>query len=77
MRKFVRENAARIFALVVATLTLVMEYVPELPDDKILTVIAALIALVGGEAVQRADERKTREALAISEYRPRHRRDGV
>lgn len=58
---FVRQHAARFYALATAIVTLVLVYVPDLPDAAILGVVAAFLGL--GESVQRADDRKTYEAL--------------
>ncbi|WP_436776056.1 hypothetical protein [Yinghuangia sp. YIM S09857] len=58
---FAREYAARIYAVAAAVVTLVLVYVPGLPDAAILAVVAAVLGL--GETVQMADDAKTREAL--------------
>lgn len=59
---YVKRNVVRIYAVVVAALALVGEYVPGLPDNLILGLFAAVLALVAGETVQRVENRKTGQA---------------
>ncbi|MQS38885.1 hypothetical protein [Streptomyces katsurahamanus] len=60
--EFVKTNPARLYALAVAVLALVAFYVPELPTELVLGVVAALLGT--GEAVQRTENRKTARAYA-------------
>jgi hypothetical protein len=60
--EYVRANSVRVYATVVAVLALVSHYVPNLPGDLILGIVAALVALAVGEKVQRVENRKTDEA---------------
>lgn len=55
--QFVKAHPARIYAVLVAALALVVHYVPELPSALILGLAAAVLGT--GEAVQRAEDRKT------------------
>nr|BEK66822.1 hypothetical protein KPHV_40490 [Kitasatospora purpeofusca] len=48
---FVRAHAARIYALAVAVLALLVHFVPELPSALVLGVVAAALGV--GEAVHR------------------------
>ncbi|MFJ9671095.1 hypothetical protein ACIRP5_09955 [Streptomyces sp. NPDC101221] len=60
--QFVKAHGARLYAVAVAVLALVAHFVPELPSELVLGVVAATLGL--GEAVQRAEDRKTAEAFA-------------
>lgn len=60
--EYLRRNTARVYAVVVAIMALVLHYAPNLPGDLALGVVAALLALVAGEKVQRVENRKTAEA---------------
>ena len=51
MMTFVRAHAMRIYAVVAALLALVIHYLPDLPSDLIMGVVAALLGI--GEAMQR------------------------
>ncbi|MFD4833743.1 hypothetical protein ACFWPV_28440 [Streptomyces uncialis] len=53
----VRTHPARIYAVVAASLALVVHYRPELPSALVLGLVGALLGL--GESVQRAEDRKT------------------
>ncbi|MFJ1789554.1 hypothetical protein ACIOML_35250 [Streptomyces anulatus] len=55
--QFIKSHPARIYAVLVAALALVVHYVPELPSALILALAAAVLGT--GEAVQRAEDRKT------------------
>ncbi|MBC3987821.1 hypothetical protein H8N00_02635 [Streptomyces sp. AC563] len=55
--QFVKTHPARIYAVAVAALALVAHYVPELPGALVLGLVAAVLGT--GEAVQRAEDRKT------------------
>lgn len=59
--EYLKKNPARVYALVVAVLALVGVWVA-LPVPEILALVAALLALAGGEAVQRVENRKTNDA---------------
>ncbi|MFG3200357.1 hypothetical protein ACGFYT_30035 [Streptomyces sp. NPDC048208] len=61
--QFIKDHAARLYAVVVALLALAAHFVPALPSELVLAVVAAILGL--GETVQRAENRKTAEALAI------------
>ncbi|WP_369376103.1 hypothetical protein [Streptomyces sp. cg36] len=58
--KFVRTHPARIYAVLVAALALVVHYVPDLPSALILALAAAVLGM--GEAVQRTENIKTTAA---------------
>lgn len=60
---FIKAHPARIYAVVVAVLALAADYGLKLPSGHIMGVIAALIGLVGGEAVQRVENAKTADAF--------------
>ncbi|MEU7584439.1 hypothetical protein AB0B50_43450 [Streptomyces sp. NPDC041068] len=60
MIAFIRSHPARIYAVLVAALALVVHYVPDLPSALILGLAAAVLGT--GEAVQRAEDRKTATA---------------
>lgn len=60
--EYVRRNSARVYAVVVAVMALVLHYAPNLPGDLALGVVAAVLALFAGEKVQRVENRKTNEA---------------
>lgn len=59
---FVRANPARIYAVVLAVIVLLGAYGIQLPQEAWLGLVAALLALAGGEAVQRVEDRKTADA---------------
>ncbi|QPB09782.1 holin class III [Streptomyces phage Shady] len=59
---FVKTNPARVYAVVVSALALVAFYVPTLPVELLLGVVAATLGL--GEAVQRTENAKTATAFA-------------
>jgi hypothetical protein len=53
---FIKTHAVRLYAVAVAALALTAHYVPGLPSDLLLGVIAATLGL--GEAVQRVESAK-------------------
>ncbi|QDQ12461.1 hypothetical protein [Streptomyces spectabilis] len=55
--EFIKAHPARIYAVAVAALALVAHYQPELPTALVLGLVAAVLGT--GEAVQRAEDRKT------------------
>ncbi|WP_116214877.1 hypothetical protein [Streptomyces olivoreticuli] len=57
---FIRTHPARIYAVLVTVVALVVHYVPDLPDALILAVAAAVLGV--GEGVQRTENHKTRAA---------------
>jgi hypothetical protein len=61
--KFLKSNPARVYSLAVAVLGLVAAYGVHVPSAQVLGVVAAVLGLVGGEAVQRVEDAKTRDAL--------------
>jgi hypothetical protein len=61
--KALKSNPARVYALAVAVLGLVAAYGVHVPSAQVLGVVAAVLGLVGGEAVQRVEDAKTRDAL--------------
>ncbi|GGR71299.1 hypothetical protein GCM10010252_07020 [Streptomyces aureoverticillatus] len=67
MITFIRTHPARIYAVAVAALALVAHYVPELPSALVLGLVAAVLGT--GEAVQRAEDRKTASTTAAGEPR--------
>lgn len=58
---FIKANPARVYAVVVAALALTAFYLPNLPTELLLGVVAAVLGL--GEAVQRTENRKTAQAF--------------
>lgn len=60
MITFIRSHPARIYAVLVAALALVVHYVPDLPSALILALAAAVLGI--GEAVQRTEDSKTAAA---------------
>ncbi|MEU9707467.1 hypothetical protein AB0E21_02440 [Streptomyces sp. NPDC047967] len=63
--EFIKAHPARIYAVAVAALALVAHYVPELPSALVLGLVAAVLGT--GEAVQRAEDRKTAETTGAGE----------
>ncbi|MFF7689710.1 hypothetical protein ACFZB6_26635 [Streptomyces syringium] len=55
--EFIKTHPARIYAVLVAALALVVHYVPDLPSALILALAAAVLGI--GEAVQRTEDSKT------------------
>jgi hypothetical protein len=60
---FFKTHPARVYSLVVAVLGLVAALGVHVPEGQVLGVVAAVLGLVGGEAVQRVEDAKTRDAL--------------
>ncbi|MFI6052762.1 hypothetical protein ACIBCO_22105 [Streptomyces violascens] len=58
--QFIKQHPARIYAVLVAALALIVHYVPELPSALILALAAAILGT--GEAVQRTEDNKTATA---------------
>ena len=52
---FIRANAARLYAVAVAVLALVAHFVPALPSELVLGVVAAVLGT--GEAIHRVTTR--------------------
>ncbi|MFJ3858146.1 hypothetical protein ACIPRL_18115 [Streptomyces sp. NPDC090085] len=71
--EFVRNHPARIYAVAVAALALVAHYRPELPSALVLGLVAAVLGT--GEAVQRAEDRKTAVAGAGDQLGDEHQAD--
>jgi len=63
MIDFLKQNPARVFALAVAIVTLLVAYGIDLPQEAWLGLVAAVLALFGGEVVQRKENAKTEAAL--------------
>lgn len=61
--QFLQSHPARVYALAVAVLALVADFGVETHTGQVLGVVAALLGLAGGEAVQRFEDAKTRDAL--------------
>ncbi|MCB5179514.1 hypothetical protein [Streptomyces antimicrobicus] len=59
----IKKHPARIYALALAVLGLVAAYGINVPQAQVLAVVAAVLGLVGGEAVQRVEDAKTADAL--------------
>ncbi|MFI2242385.1 hypothetical protein [Streptomyces chrestomyceticus] len=57
---FIKTHATRLYAIAVALVALVAHFVPELPSELALGLVAAILGV--GEAVQRTEDRKTAEA---------------
>jgi len=60
MTQFIKTHPARIYAVLVAGLALVVHYAPDLPSALILGLAAAVLGT--GEAVQRTEDAKTTTA---------------
>ncbi|MFD3464811.1 hypothetical protein ACFWWM_00285 [Streptomyces sp. NPDC058682] len=60
---FVKANPARLYSLAVAVLGLAAALGVHVPEGPILGVVAAVLGLAVGEAVQRVENGKTRDAL--------------
>ncbi|GGP72010.1 hypothetical protein [Streptomyces melanogenes] len=58
--QFIKQHPARLYAVLVAALALVVHYVPDLPSALILGLAAAILGT--GEAVQRTEDSKTTAA---------------
>ncbi|WP_432068239.1 hypothetical protein [Streptomyces sp. C10-9-1] len=63
--QFIKTHPARIYAVLVAALALVVHYFPDLPSALILGLAAAVLGT--GEAVQRTEDRKTAESAGAGE----------
>lgn len=63
MIDFLKQNPARVFAAVTALLVLLAAYGIDLPQEAWLGLVAAVLALFGGEVVQRKENAKTEAAL--------------
>ncbi|MEU9975081.1 hypothetical protein [Streptomyces sp. NPDC051014] len=61
--EFLKSHPARVYALAVAVLGLVAAYGVHVPEGQVLGVVGAVLALISGEAVQRVEDAKTRDAL--------------
>ena len=61
--KFLKTHPARVYSLVVAVLGLVAAFGIDVPSAQILGAVSAVLGLVAGEAVQRVEDAKTRDAL--------------
>ncbi|MEU8780052.1 hypothetical protein [Streptomyces sp. NPDC048637] len=61
--KLLQTHPARVYALAVAVLGLVAALGVHVPEGQVLGVVAAVLGLIGGEAVQRVEDAKTRDAL--------------
>ena len=59
---FVRANVVRIYALAVAFFLLLAAYGIDLPQEAWLGLVAAILALIGGESAQRVENAKTEKA---------------
>ncbi|WP_327304730.1 hypothetical protein OG730_15090 [Streptomyces sp. NBC_01298] len=64
--QFIKTHPARIYAVLVAALALVVHYVPALPSALILGLAAAVLGI--GEAVQRTEDGKTAVAGELGEH---------
>lgn len=58
-----REHPARLYSIAAAAVTLVALYVPGLPQEAILGLVAALLG--AGEVTQRVENSKTAEAFEL------------
>jgi hypothetical protein len=63
MMDFLKKHPARVYSLVVAALGLAAAFGVEVPEAQILGAVGAVLALISGEAVQRVEDSKTRDAL--------------
>lgn len=63
MLDFLKANPARVFAAVTALFVLLAAYGVALPQEAWLGLVAAVLALFGGEVVQRKEDAKTEAAL--------------
>lgn len=59
---FLRRNPARIYGVVAAVFLLLAAYGVSFPQEAWLAVVVAVLALFGGEAVQRVEDTKTATA---------------
>jgi hypothetical protein len=66
---FVKDHAARFYAVLVALVALAAHFVPDLPSELILAVAAALLGL--GEGVQRLEDAKTVAAFLYADGKHR------
>lgn len=62
MSTFIRTHNARLYSIVTAAIALLAHYVPGLPSEIILALVAAILGT--GETVQRLEDHKTAQALA-------------
>ncbi|GAA0455945.1 hypothetical protein ACFQ2B_26035 [Streptomyces stramineus] len=58
---FIRDHPARLYSVATAALTLVAMYVPDIPQEAILALVAAMLGV--GEVTQRVENAKTAKAL--------------
>lgn len=63
MLSFLKTQPARVFGVVVAIITLLSAYGVDLPSEAWQGVVIAILALFGGEVVQRTESAKTEAAL--------------
>ncbi|MEV6840290.1 hypothetical protein AB0N17_38330 [Streptomyces sp. NPDC051133] len=63
MIDFIHVHSTRLYAIAAAALSLIAYYVQDLPTGLILALIAAVLGT--GEAIQRVEDRKTRQALLL------------
>jgi hypothetical protein len=61
--EFLKTHPARIYSAVVSVLGLVAALGVHVPEGQVLGMVGAVLALVSGEAVQRFEDAKTRDAL--------------
>lgn len=60
---FIHAHSTRLYAIAAAALSLIAYYVQDLPTGLILALVAAVLGT--GEAIQRVEDRKTRQALLL------------
>lgn len=63
MLSFLKTQPARVFGVVVAIITLLAAYGIDVPSEAWQGVVVAVLALFGGEVVQRTESAKTEAAL--------------
>ena len=71
--QFVKTHPARIYAVLVAALALVVHYLPDLPAALILGLAAAVLGI--GEAVQRTENGKTTAAGEVEDQADHEHQD--
>ncbi|AJC54013.1 hypothetical protein [Streptomyces sp. 769] len=69
--EFVKTHVVQIKGLIVAVLALFSEYLSADQQAKIMCLVTAALALIGGGVAQRVEDKKTADALAKTPPRQR------
>lgn len=64
--QFIKAHGARLYAVAAALIALAAHFVPDLPAELALGLVAAVLGL--GEVVQRTEDRKTADALEVDPW---------